>query len=115
MSLFCRTRLFPLFLHFSAASLLLFCPMTRPHRRRIKTEEKAKVVAAAWGAELIQFLAAVAILHQEDLKNRMKSSLVSMQCCRGCGVSAGGNSQEQHNQQLQAIQVYNITVSISNY
>ena len=33
-------------------------------RRRIYfTEEKAKVVAAAWGTELIQFLAALAILH----------------------------------------------------
>ena len=27
------------------------------HRRRIKTEEKAKVVAAVWGTELIQFFA----------------------------------------------------------
>ena len=43
------------------------------HRRRIKTEEKAKVLAAAWGegAELIKFLAKLAILHQDDLKNRM--------------------------------------------
>ena len=39
--------------------------------RRIKTEEKAKDVAAAWGAELIKFVAALAILHQDDLKNRM--------------------------------------------
>ena len=31
------------------------------HRRIICTEEKAKVVAAAWGTELIQFLAAPAI------------------------------------------------------
>ena len=31
------------------------------HRRRIKTEEKAKVVAAVWGTELIQFLAALAV------------------------------------------------------
>ena len=41
------------------------------HIRRIKTEEKAKVVAACLGAELIQFTTAVAILHQEDLKNRI--------------------------------------------
>ena len=34
------------------------------HRRRIKTEEKAKVVAAA-----------LAILHQDDLKNRMNSTM----------------------------------------
>ena len=31
------------------------------HRRRIYTEEKAKVVAATWGTELLQFLAALAI------------------------------------------------------
>ena len=36
------------------------------HRRRIKTEEKAKVVDAVWGTELIQFLAALAILHKDD-------------------------------------------------
>ena len=41
------------------------------HRRRIKTDEKAKVVAAAWVAELIKFLAALSVLHQDDLKNRM--------------------------------------------
>ena len=43
------------------------------HRRRIKTAEKAKVVAAA----LIQFLAALAILHLNDLKKGMKSSYYS--------------------------------------
>ena len=31
------------------------------HRRRIKTDEKAKVVAAVWGTELIQNLAELAI------------------------------------------------------
>ena len=30
----------------------------------------AKVVAAAWRMELIQFLAALVILHQDDLKKR---------------------------------------------
>ena len=40
-------------------------------RRIIKTEEKAKVVAAIWGTELIQFLAALAILHQDDMKKGM--------------------------------------------
>ena len=34
-------------------------------RRRIYTEEKAKVVAASWGTELIQFLAALSILNKE--------------------------------------------------
>ena len=41
------------------------------HRRRIYTEVKANVVAAAWGTELFQFLAAEAILHQDSLKIRM--------------------------------------------
>ena len=42
------------------------------HRRRINIEEKATVVAATWGAELLQFLAALSILHQDDWKNWMK-------------------------------------------
>ena len=52
------------------------------NRKKIKTEEKAKVVAAAW---LIQFFVAQAILHQDclendelhhqdDTKNRMNST-----------------------------------------
>ena len=41
------------------------------HRRRINTEEKAKVVASVWGTECIQFLAAPTILHQDELKKRM--------------------------------------------
>ena len=32
-------------------------------KKHINTEEKAKVVAAVWGKECIQFLAALAILH----------------------------------------------------
>ena len=31
--------------------------------RRITTEGQAKVVAAVWGAEFIQFLATLAVLH----------------------------------------------------
>ena len=38
------------------------------HRKRIYTEEKAKVVAAVWGTELIHFLAAQQILRQDDFK-----------------------------------------------
>ena len=38
------------------------------HRRRIKTEEKAKVVASVWGKEFIQFLAVLAFFHQDDFK-----------------------------------------------
>ena len=37
---------------------------TVQHRRRIKREAKAKVFAAVWGTEFIQFLAA--ILHLDD-------------------------------------------------
>ena len=40
-------------------------------RRGTDTEEKAKVVAAAWGTELIKFLAALPILHQADFKKRI--------------------------------------------
>ena len=43
------------------------------HRRRIYTEEMEKVVATVWGAESIQFLAALAIFHQDDMKKRMNS------------------------------------------
>ena len=46
----------------------------RAYSRRIKTEEKTKVVAAVLGTEFIQFIAALAILHQEGLKKGMNSS-----------------------------------------
>ena len=36
----------------------------------MKTEEKAKVVAAVWGMELIQFLAALDIFHQDDFEEK---------------------------------------------
>ena len=41
------------------------------HRRRIKTEEKAKIVASVWGEDFIKFLAALAVLPKTILKNRM--------------------------------------------
>ena len=41
------------------------------HRRRIKTEEKAKVVASVWGEEFIQFPAALAVLPRMILNNMM--------------------------------------------
>ena len=41
------------------------------HRKRINTKEKAKVVAAAWETELIQFLAKLAVLNQDDVNNRL--------------------------------------------
>ena len=40
------------------------------HRRRIKTEKKTKVVAAVWGTELIQFLAALVFFHQDDFEEK---------------------------------------------
>ena len=49
------------------------------HRiRMINTEEKRKVVIAVWGTEIIQFLSMLAIIHQDDLKNRMNcTSMIS--------------------------------------
>ena len=44
------------------------------HRRRIKTEEKAKVVASVWVKEIIQFCVVLAILPRTLLKNEMNSS-----------------------------------------
>ena len=43
------------------------------HKRRIYTltEEKTKVVAAVWGTEFIRILAALAILHQNDMKKEI--------------------------------------------
>ena len=40
------------------------------HSRRMHTEEKAKVVAAVWGTDFIQFWAALAVLLQDDMKKR---------------------------------------------
>ena len=51
---------------------------TVPHKRRNYIEDKAKVVAALWGIEVIQVLAALAIIHMHgNLKNRMNSSISS--------------------------------------
>ena len=36
---------------------------TAGHRRRINTEEKAKVVTAVWGTDFMQFLDVLAVLH----------------------------------------------------
>ena len=44
------------------------------HRRRIYTEE-AKVVAIFLGTELLHFLAAIAFLHQDELKNKLICTL----------------------------------------
>ena len=47
------------------------------HRIRIYTKEKAKVVAASWGTKLPEFLAALAILHQDKLKKRLNCTRTS--------------------------------------
>ena len=48
-----------------------YVPWIRHHRRRINTEEKAKIVAAVWGTDVIQFFATLAILDQGVWKNWM--------------------------------------------
>ena len=40
---------------------VVVCCMLSGHRRRINTEEKAKVVAALWGAEFVKLLSALAV------------------------------------------------------
>ena len=37
---------------------------------RAKTEDKANVVAAVWGTEMIQFLVALDIFHQDDFEEK---------------------------------------------
>ena len=58
------------------APVLFSVPHIHPINQRIRltTEEKAKVVAAVWGTDFIQFLAAQAILPRSNWKNRMISS-----------------------------------------
>ena len=66
-------RRFDSFSAASAAAIVLLML-----KRRINTEEKANVVAAVWGTEFVQFLAAQAILHYRTIsKNRMNSSFSS--------------------------------------
>ena len=63
---------FPADKYVTVFSIILF---THTHRRRIKTEEKANVVASVWGGgrgeEFIQFLAALAVLPRKILNIRM--------------------------------------------
>ena len=55
--------------------------MPASHRRMINADEKAKVFAAALGTEFIKYLAALAILAKDDLKNRMNLSFSSNHPC----------------------------------
>ena len=50
--------------------------VNRTHRRRIYIGDKAKVVTAVRGTEFIQSLAALAILHQNDMKKRMNCTMM---------------------------------------
>ena len=59
--------------------------ITGNHRRRIYTEEKAKIVAAVWGTQFIQSLAALDILHQDDMKKRMNCTRINFYA--GCLLS----------------------------
>ena len=69
------------------------------YRRRIKTEETAKVVAAVWREEFIKFLAALAILPRTILKNRINSSF-SFKSARGNSIySLSGPNAKQLAQQ----------------
>ena len=52
------------------------------HTTRINIEEKAKVVAALGEKEVIQFLAAQAILHLDDLKRR--KNIITATWRNGC-------------------------------
>ena len=73
----CFYRYMPYFstaIYLMETSRWMYCKLW-DQKRRIYTEEKANVLAAAWGIELIKcFLAARTILHQDDLKIRMNSS-----------------------------------------
>ena len=66
-------RISPLLYDPSFRQALACLGATRPQKKdaELKTEEKANVVAAVWGTEFIQFLAAQATFHQDDLKNMM--------------------------------------------
>ena len=59
------------------------------HRRRIHTEEKAKVVAAVWGTGFIQFIAVLAALHYDDFEEYDELILFFKSCW--CNSSYSSN------------------------
>ena len=72
------------------------CPngIAPEHRRKIKTEEKAKVVASVWGAEIVQFLAVLEVLPRSIYERNgwihptfASLSLNPSSMLRGLGVS----------------------------
>ena len=66
-----------------ASSIVWKCKTFIQDHRRIYTKEKAKVVTASGGTEFLKCLAALAVLHQDDLKNRLICTLVfNSYCCK---------------------------------
>ena len=59
--------------HPTSPRRVLYSPKLSHRRRRMDTEAKAKVVASVWGAEFIQFLAALAVLPRSIWKKRLNS------------------------------------------
>ena len=49
--------------------------ITLQHRRRIETEGKAKVVASVWGANFLNFFAALAVLYLSIWKKQFNSTV----------------------------------------
>ena len=50
------------------------------HRRRMEREAKAKVVASVWGADFVQFLAALAVLPRSFLEEMDEFKHVFQTC-----------------------------------
>ena len=74
---FCHYIIFTVVIFSDNLVSTYYCTTASTHIVRIQAEEKAKVVAVVWGTELIEFLAALAILHQDDMKKGMNSSYSS--------------------------------------
>ena len=63
--------------------LNVFCPRQEVSTNlKDKCRMKAKVVAASWGTELVQFLAALSILHQVVMKKRINRIMATWR--NGC-------------------------------
>ena len=61
--------------YISILSFIILWQKAYKHRRKIKTEDKLKVVTVVWGTELIQLIVALAILYQDDWKKGNKGIL----------------------------------------
>ena len=60
------------------------------HRRRMEREAKAKVVASVWGADFVQFPAALADLPRSIWKKRLNSSYSSKSTIRSGSATLRG-------------------------